>query len=69
MTTMTKIYEINKVSELIDSCTSIDQMGVISKVVDQLELSQPKEKSVIWQMRQDICDMTFKFYFDRYGKN
>ena len=69
MTTITKINEINMVSELIDSCTSIDQMRVISKVVDQLELSQPKEKSVIWQMRQDICDMTFKFYFERYGKN
>lgn len=66
---MTKIQEINLVNEFIDTCNSIDQMGLATKLVDNLEKSQPNEKAIIYEMRQQVCDLTFKFYFERYPIN
>ena len=62
----TKAKEIDMVYDLIEQCQSIDEMGKITEVVDSLEESQPEEREIIQDMRNLVCDLTFRFYFERY---
>ena len=70
---MTSLYlrqiEVNRVNEIIDNCTSIEDTELASKAIDYLKLNQPNEKEIIQIMRDDVCDLTFKFFIEKYPKN
>ena len=61
--------EVNMVSEIIDNCQSIEDTSLASKAIDYLKLNQPNEKEIIQIMRNDVCDLTFKFFIEKYPKN
>ena len=61
--------EVNRVNEIIDNCTSIEDTKLASKAIDYLKLNQPNEKEIIQIMRDDVCDLTFKFFIEKYPKN
>ena len=61
--------EVNRVNEIIDNCTSIEDTELASKAIDYLKLNQPNEKEIIQIMRDDVCDLTFKFFIEKYPKN
>ena len=61
--------EINRVSEIIDNCRSIEDTALAAKAVDSLEENQPNESEVIRIMRNDVCDLTFKYFIEKYPKN
>jgi hypothetical protein len=58
--------EINLVSEIIDNCKSIEETALAAKAIDVLEENQPNEREVIQIMRDDLCDLTFKYYIEKY---
>ena len=58
--------EINRVSEIIDNCKSIEDTALAAKAIDSLEANQPNEQEIIRIMRNDICDLTFKFFIEKY---
>lgn len=58
--------EMEIVYERIEACTSIDQMGYASLLVDEFEKSQPEEREIIQDMRDLVCDLTFKFFLEKY---
>lgn len=61
--------EINRVSEIIDNCKSIEDTALAAKAIDALEENQPNEQEVIRIMRNDVCDLTFKYFIEKYPKN
>ena len=61
--------EVNMVNEIIDNCVSIEDTELASKAIDYLKLNQPNEKEIIRIMRNDLCDLTFKFFIEKYPKN
>jgi len=61
--------EINRVSEIIDNCKSIEDTALAAKAIDSLEANQPNESEVIRIMRNDVCDLTFKYFIEKYPKN
>ena len=61
--------EINRVSEIIDNCRSIEDTALAAKAIDSLEANQPNESEVIRIMRNDVCDLTFKYFIEKYPKN
>ena len=61
--------EVNMVNEIIDNCVSIEDTELASKAIDYLKLNQPNEKEIIQIMRNDVCDLTFKFFIEKYPKN
>jgi hypothetical protein len=61
--------EVNMVNEIIDNCVSIEDTELASKAIDYLKLNQPNEKEIIQTMRNDVCDLTFKFFIEKYPKN
>ena len=61
--------EVNMVNEIIDNCVSIEDTELDSKAIDYLKLNQPNEKEIIQIMRNDVCDLTFKFFIEKYPKN
>ena len=61
--------EINRVSEIIDNCRSIEDTALAAKAVDSLEANQSNESEVIRIMRNDVCDLTFKYFIEKYPKN
>ena len=61
--------EVNRVSEIIDNCRSIEDTALAAKAVDVLEANQPNESEVIRIMRNDVCDLTFKYFIEKYPKN
>ena len=61
--------EVNMVNEIIDNCVSIEDTELASKAIDYLKLNQPNEKEIIRIMRNDVCDLTFKFFIEKYPKN
>lgn len=61
--------EINRVSEIIDNCRSIEDTALAAKAIDSLEENQPNESEVIQIMRNDVCDLTFKYFIEKYPKN
>ena len=61
--------EVNRVSEIIDNCRSIEDTALAAKAVDSLETNQPNESEVIRIMRNDVCDLTFKYFIEKYPKN
>jgi len=62
-----KAIEMQMVYDRIESCSSMDDMGNITKVVDEFEKSQPEEKEIIKDMRNLVCDLTFQFYLEKYA--
>jgi hypothetical protein len=58
--------EMQMVYQRIEACSSIDEMNYASKLVDLYQESNPQEKEVIQSMRDLVCDLTFKFYLERY---
>jgi hypothetical protein len=58
--------EINRVSEIIDNCKSIEDTALAARAIDLLEANQPNEQEIIRIMRNDICDLTFKFFIEKY---
>lgn len=60
--------EVNMVSEIIDNCVSLEDTELASKAIDVLKLNQPNEKEFIQIMRDDLCDITFKFFIEKYPK-
>jgi len=58
--------EVNRVSEIIDNCRSIEDTALAAKAIDYLKENQPNEREVIQIMRDDLCDLTFKFYLEKY---
>jgi Na+-translocating ferredoxin:NAD+ oxidoreductase RnfC subunit len=58
--------EINRVSEIIDGCESIEDTALAAKAIDALEENQPNEREVIQIMRDDLCDLTFKYFLIKY---
>jgi hypothetical protein len=58
--------EINLVSEIIDNCKSIEETALAAKAIDVLEENQPNEQEVIQIMRDDLCDLTFKYFIEKY---
>ena len=61
--------EVNMVNEIINNCVSIEDTELASKAIDYLKLNQPNEKEIIRIMRNDLCDLTFKFFIEKYPKN
>lgn len=61
--------EVNIVNEIINNCVSIEDTELASKAIDYLKLNQPNEKEIIQIMRNDVCDLTFKFFIEKYPKN
>lgn len=61
--------EVNRVSEIIDNCKSIEDTALAAKAIDALEENQPNEQEVIRIMRNDVCDLTFKYFIEKYPKN
>ena len=61
--------EINRVSEIIDNCRSVEDTALAAKAIDSLEANQPNESEVIRIMRNDVCDLTFKYFIEKYPKN
>ena len=61
--------EVNMVNEIINNCVSIEDTELASKAIDYLKLNQPNEKEIIQIMRNDLCDLTFKFFIEKYPKN
>lgn len=61
--------EVNMVNEIINNCASIEDTELASKAIDYLKLNQPNEKEIIQTMRNDVCDLTFKFFIEKYPKN
>ncbi len=61
--------EVNMVNEIINNCVSIEDTELASKAIDYLKLNQPNEKEIIQTMRNDVCDLTFKFFIEKYPKN
>ncbi len=61
--------EVNMVNEIINNCVSIEDTELASKAIDYLKLNQPNEKEIIQTMRNDVCDLTFKFFIEKYSKN
>jgi hypothetical protein len=61
--------EVNRVNEIIDNCTSIEDTELASKAIDYLKLNQPNEKEIIQIMRDDLCHITFKLFIDKYPKS
>lgn len=61
--------EVNMVNEIINNCVSIEDTELASKAIDYLKLNQPNEKEIIQIMRNDVCDLTFKFFIEKYPKN
>jgi hypothetical protein len=61
--------EVNMVNEIINNCVSIEDTELASKAIDYLKLNQPNEKEIIQIMRDDVCDLTFKFFIEKYPKN
>lgn len=61
--------EINRVSEIIDNCRTIEDTALAAKAIDSLEENQPNESEVIRIMRNDVCDLTFKYFIEKYPKN
>ncbi len=61
--------EVNMVNEIINNCVSIEDTELASKAIDYLKLNQPNEKEIIQIMRNDVCDLTFKFFIEKYSKN
>ena len=61
--------EVNRVSEIIDNCRSIEDTALAAKAVDVLEANQPNESKIIRIMRNDVCDLTFKYFIEKYPKN
>ncbi len=64
-----KAKEVEIVYQRIMECESIDEMNYASKLVDIFEESQPEEREIIKDMRNLVCDLTFRFYFERYPIN
>jgi len=60
--------ELNMVSEIINNCVSLEDTEFASKAIDYLKLNQPNEKEFIQIMRDDLCDITFKFFIEKYPK-
>jgi hypothetical protein len=58
--------EVNLVSEIIDNCKSIEDTALAAKAIDVLEENQPNEQEVIQIMRDDLCDLTFKYFIEKY---
>jgi hypothetical protein len=58
--------EVNLVSEIIDNCKSIEDTALAAKAIDALEENQPNEREVIQIMRDDLCDLTFKYFLIKY---
>ena len=58
--------EVNRVSEIIDNCKSIEDTALAAKAIDSLEENQPNEREIIKIMRDDLCDLTFKYYIEKY---
>lgn len=63
---VSKAKEVELVYSRIFNCKTIDDMGNISKIVDEFAKSQPEEREIIGDMRDIVCDMTFEYYYDRY---
>jgi hypothetical protein len=61
--------ELNMVSEIINNCVSLEDTEFASKAIDYLKLNQPNEKEFIQIMRDDLCDITFKFFIEKYPKS
>lgn len=59
-------FEINKVSEIIDGCETMDDCGNASNVIDLYAKRHPGDfyKTIIKGLRNDLCDKTFDTYLE-----
>ena len=58
--------EIDLVSQIVEDCDSIEATAFASKVIDSLEANQPNERTIIKSLRNELCDLTFKFFIEKY---
>lgn len=64
-----KVEELSLISKYVSNCKTLSDTVSAAILVDHLEESQPNEKDIIWQLRQDISSMPFAFYKKKYQKN
>lgn len=64
-----KVEELSLISKYVSNCKTLSDTASAATLVDHLEESQPNEKDIIWQLRQDISSMAFAFYKKKYQKN
>ena len=63
---ITSAYEIETVAKFVSDCETLEDTSVASKMVDLLQRSQPEEREIIKSLRNEICDMSFDFFFKKY---
>ena len=63
---VTRSFEVERVVNYVTNCKSLEDTAVASKMVDFLQKSQPEEREIIKSLRNEICDMSFEFYFKKY---
>ena len=58
--------EIDLVSQIVEDCDSLEVTEFASKAIDSLEANQPNERVIIKSLRNELCDLTFKFFIEKY---
>ena len=61
-------FEINKVTEIIEGCETMDDCGKASNVIDLYATRHTGDfyKTIIKGLRDDLCDKTFDTYLEIY---
>jgi len=61
-------FEINKVTEIIDGCETMDECGSASNVIDLYAKRHTGDfyKTIIKGLRDELCDKTFDTYLKKY---
>lgn len=65
---LSRMAEIEKVASIINNCKCLHDTGVISILIDKLQESQPNEIETIRLFRNILCDMSFKYFIEKYPK-
>jgi hypothetical protein len=59
-------FEIDKVTEIIDGCETMEDCGNASDVIDFYAKRHTSDfyKTIIKSLREDLCDKTFDTYLE-----
>ena len=44
---------------------NLDVIDASEEVIDSLEANQPNERAIIKSLRNELCDLTFKFFIEK----
>ena len=54
----------NKINDIINNCTTMDDCGNARKVIDEYESDKPKQKEFVKIARNTLCDKTYEVFAD-----